>query len=275
MKQSKCHICDKEVNSKAIMTHAKVHPEVESDDFKYRQLSYDYGDYDLSEDNIRKLYVKLGYSEKELAGDHFPKMNKNRKIITFLLEYYDIPKRSKAERCNTDRCLTKRKETFIENYGVDHPVKNKVVRDKIRKTCIERYGVDSNLKIPLLQNLIGVGSKLEQRVEEFLVVCNIRYEPQYPILGKAFDFLCHNNGESFLLEVNGDYWHANPNKYSANDVVKTHTGDKMKAEDIWLKDSEKRKIGEERYPVRVVWEGDLNNDFLGTMYKILNYGRFK
>lgn len=60
---------------------------------------------------------------------------------------------------------------------------------------------------------------------------------------------------NLIVEVNGDYWHANPNKFSENDVI----GHKrMSASMIWKHDAKKisdlRQMG---YEVVVVWESQI------------------
>ena len=52
-----------------------------------------------------------------------------------------------SSNCGDVKCIayrtnfkSKRKETYLKNYGVDHPFKNKAFRDKISNTMIERYG---------------------------------------------------------------------------------------------------------------------------------------
>ena len=37
----------------------------------------------------------------------------------------------------------KRKKTLRKNYGVDYPIQNKRVLDKMQKTLIDKYGVDN------------------------------------------------------------------------------------------------------------------------------------
>jgi hypothetical protein len=47
-------------------------------------------------------------------------------------EYY-------CRRCSE----VKRKKTLRENFGVDYPIQNKKVLNKMKKTLIEKYGVDN------------------------------------------------------------------------------------------------------------------------------------
>ena len=57
--------------------------------------------------------------------------------------------------------------------------------------------------------------------------------------GTVYDFKIGN----YLLEVNGDYWHANPNKYKENDTFKFPKNE-LKAKDIWEMDTYKKEIAE-------------------------------
>lgn len=38
---------------------------------------------------------------------------------------------------------SKRKETLRKNFGVDYPIQNKNVLDKMKKTLVKKYGVDN------------------------------------------------------------------------------------------------------------------------------------
>lgn len=48
--------------------------------------------------------------------------------------------------CSGSPSLEKRKETWLENYGYDHPNKSEIVQEKRRNTCLTRYGVDAVTK---------------------------------------------------------------------------------------------------------------------------------
>lgn len=46
----------------------------------------------------------------------------------------------------------KRKETLRRNFGVDYPIQNKNVLDKMKKTLVEKYGVDNISKNKIKNN---------------------------------------------------------------------------------------------------------------------------
>lgn len=45
----------------------------------------------------------------------------------------------KCRKCSE----TKRKKTLRENFGVDYPIQNKKVLNKMKSTLLEKYGVDN------------------------------------------------------------------------------------------------------------------------------------
>jgi len=99
-------------------------------------------------------------------------------------------------------------------------------------------------------------SSLEIRIERILKENNINFKPQYNIGRFFFDFIVF---PKTLIEVNGDFWHANPNKYLEEDKLNFPGGKKIKAEDIWTKDKNKKDTAERNgYKVMYLWEKDMN-----------------
>jgi len=107
----------------------------------------------------------------------------------------------------------------------------------------------------------------EKRVATLLQAAGISYSQQFSILNEndeddrkrfVFDFLLPD--KKTIIEVNGDYWHANPLIYREDDMI-SHPGGKVKVKDIWERDKRKidyaTKIG---YNVIVIWEYDINHN---------------
>lgn len=60
-----------------------------------------------------------------------------------------------------------------------------------------------------------------------------------------------------IVEIDGDYWHANPGKYLPEDLI---GGKKLLAKDIWEKDRIKSKaIIDEGYVLKRYWASELKN----------------
>lgn len=62
------------------------------------------------------------------------------------------------------------------------------------------------------------------------------------------------------IEFNGDYFHANPKYYDADDII--NSGDKkVLAKDVWAKDEMKKKLAHEvGYDLMIIWESDFDSN---------------
>ena len=189
-------------------------------------------------------------------------------------------------------CLNKRVETYRKNYGVDNPSKLKSNRDQAKQTTKDRYG-DPNyrnieqqrktnakktkeekeaiikkrekynlkhygVKTPLALHTHRQSiSKLSIHIKNILDIHNIKYEMEYKIqvndIRRFYDFKIDNT----ILEINGDYYHANPIKYSADDVLIIHHI-QYKVKDIWEYDKHKKILAENiGLTVKYLWEYDI------------------
>lgn len=99
-------------------------------------------------------------------------------------------------------------------------------------------------------------SKLECRVEKILKDLKIKYIRSFWIAHKSYDFRIIDT--NIVIEVQGNYWHANPEIYNPDDVL-NYPEAFTKAEDIWEKDYNKLKTAEKyAYQIKYLWEYDLN-----------------
>lgn len=105
-------------------------------------------------------------------------------------------------------------------------------------------------------NLIQFSSsKLEEHVKLALTECGISFKHQFWINQKIYDFRILES--TFILEINGDYWHANPLIYDNKDIL-VYPDRTITAEERWLEDFSKvenaKKYG---YTVISLWETDI------------------
>ena len=90
---------------------------------------------------------------------------------------------------------------------------------------------------------------------------------------KYYDFKIGNT----IIELNGDFWHANPNKYSEFDILNFPGGYKS-AKEIWDKDLEKKNLAlNNGYKIYYFWENQINNlEFWEKLVKFFeNYANIK
>jgi len=99
-------------------------------------------------------------------------------------------------------------------------------------------------------------SKLESRICDILCDKNITFTSQFYLMGKYYDFCMPDI--KMLLEINGDFWHANPQIYKETDEMKWPGGKLKCAGDLWAKDEEKRKIAvANKYKISYIWESEM------------------
>lgn len=105
-----------------------------------------------------------------------------------------------------------------------------------------------------MKNGRSYSSKLEDRVAAMLDELGIKYKRQLFIGRKSYDFALPGK---VLIEVQGDYWHANPQIYKADDVFEGN-GRGQTAQMIWDHDAEKKRHAESKgFTVIYLWESDI------------------
>lgn len=94
-----------------------------------------------------------------------------------------------------------------------------------------------------------------------MVENNIDFEVEYCLTSsdghaRYFDFKVDN----YLIELNGDFWHANPKIYAENDIINLPDSDGVLAKSLWEKDAQKLQLAQQNgFTVITLWECDLND----------------
>lgn len=188
----------------------------------------------------------------------------------------------------TPEVKEKKRQTFIKHYGVDNVWKTPEFKAGLDGFYLERYGLDYsdfqkgrstkvwNDKSPedrerwLQASILSedarqrkpVGnrvSKLEDIVSSLLDDLTIHHSRQMELSAgkqrRAYD-LCIP-ALRLIIEVNGDYWHANPAIYAATDVI-TYPFGKRVAQWIWDRDRAKADLAAVHgYAVIYLWEAEI------------------
>lgn len=281
---------------------------------KFEIIEFTYGKNVICKENIEKLYLQDSFSLpdfKKLYGFSYA-------ITLFLLDWFNIPKRSLKDAVNLDKKLEKCKQTCVAKYGVENVSQLTDVKEKKKDTFMEHYGVDNIRKykpfydwldnymlenfgtkrtgiaidppekhsekkkkwwasLPkeekekkvtsIVKNLHSKGgtSNLELKIAKSLDNLKIDYERHFYINRKQYDFYIKKF--NLLIEVNGDFWHANPVNYKENDKLNFGKGKIVTAKELWEKDLKKKKLAESSgHSILYIWENEIksnkNLDFL-------------
>lgn len=201
----------------------------------------------------------------------------------------------------------KKEKTFLKNYGVDNLWKDDDFKKNLNNFYIQKYGIsrseflsnagrntwknksptekmewlDKSIRSETsLQKLFSprkgyITSSLETKIASILDLLNYNYERQFPIYFQRDDKKCRKHYDFFIkelnliIEVNGDYWHANPSIYTANDLLHYRFA-KITAKDIWERDRIKQKLAlDNKYKLLIIWEKDINKKSEKQLIKFL------
>ena len=91
---------------------------------------------------------------------------------------------------------------------------------------------------------------------------------QYKIFNYFIDF--YFPSLNLGIEVDGDYWHANPNRYKPNKIINYPTG-KFTAKEIWERDQLRENIITSKIKLKRFWASDLLNEKCNPeLFKLLS-----
>ena len=119
---------------------------------------------------------------------------------------------------------------------------------------------------------------MEQRLSKFTTVSNLEKEictklkskfkirPQYRIIDNGNIYYYDIKIDNILIEIQGQYWHADKRLYNENDIVHEEL-----AKDIWQYDKTKKLVGERNnYYILYVYEYDYKQNKERTLTKLIN-----
>lgn len=162
----------------------------------------------------------------------------------------------------------KRIKTMIERYGVIHNWMDETTRKKGDDTCLKKFGKTS---IELMMDSLRKKkkTKIEEIFEDFLKNNKINYKSQYRIYFeqngnlkfRVYDFYLVD--KNFLIEIDGDYWHGNPQFFV--DLNSTQLKNKDN-------DEFKNKLAEtKKIKIKRIWGNEiLNETFKEKILEIIN-----
>jgi len=169
-------------------------------------------------------------------------------------------------------------KNLLEKEGITNVFQRESVKEKIQETLLEKYGKEFYTKHNGVARGKNIISKLNLVVFEILKNNDISFCIEYKIPKSktkyyAYDILIDDNK---IIEVNGDYWHGNPECYLENDIILKNTHSEILVKDKWHQDKEKIEFAKQNnYEVLVIWEKDLKHNLEDTTKRIINYARSK
>lgn len=287
MKIRTCPFCNCKTKNSPHIYGCKMNITIkDKKDIKYLYILHNFKE--LTKETLQKEYQ----IDKMSLPDISKKYDIDFKSVLFLLKFYDIEVRNISE--STKLTLNKKIKTCQKKYGVDHYSQTDLAKEAKKKTFIEKYGIDNVWKSEYFKKNLdkyffekhGINrsdyfknkwmnkseeekskiikdwyskctysSGLEKRIRSILDDMGIRYISNEIINNKSFDIVIEKN----IIEVQGDFWHANPQKYKSNEILNFPGKKRPSAKELWSKDEEKRQYMQNLgYKILYLWESDIN-----------------
>ena len=163
--------------------------------------------------------------------------------------------------CAKNSCITLQNQ--INKYGLEEGTKrfNEIIlsRNKIKYASSILATKIINLILSHLPENIAANAKCLQT--EFFIHRNNKlyfYDLTFPKYKK-------------IIEINGDYWHANPILYHHDDIINFPNKIK-KASDVWEYDFNKMKhVIDYGFDIKYIWEYDFNKNTNQTINEVVKW----
>jgi very-short-patch-repair endonuclease len=152
-------------------------------------------------------------------------------------------------------------EAIKRKWENDHEYRNKMSdivfsdEEKARRSkWLKEKNQDLKFREKLFLSSKNRLSKLHQKIREELNLDDLGFISEQRVLKYFVDEL--NEEKKLIVEIYGDYPHANPKKYSEDFIVRLYgqsfTASEKREQDLFRKN----KLEEAGYTVIVVWESD-------------------
>ena len=116
-------------------------------------------------------------------------------------------------------------------------------------------------------NLSGKHSKLHKKIASYLGLKDFGFESEKVIFRYRVDEV--NFEKKIIIEINGDYIHANPNMFEADDMIVVRKS-RYLAQDKWGYDQKRAEALEALgFTVFVIWESDDIEEKKRELFKLL------
>ena len=246
-------------------------------DYKYKYIIHNFPE--ATQEEIHRLYEVEKWSTN-MIRDRF---SIDLKSVCYLLMYYGIKIRSIKETRELKEYKERIEKTNNEKYGAPNPLSKGTIPFKKRnQTVQDKYGCENVFqRLDLfIDNWGNFGkhskiSSLNAKLYNLLGSLGLSFAPEFSLKyrtedgrprWKSYDAKVGN----LLIEINGNYWHANPAIYNEDDVF-NFPKDTLTAKDIWELDKYKKDIAKENgYDFLCIWESEIKEDINEVKQRIKN-----
>lgn len=191
-----------------------------------------------------------------------------KKIITSFKQIRRRIYENKSFLCQSCNKLGERNPSYNKNPYRNLPDKQRI---KLKETKSINAKKNNLHKKGYLSSIDNKMSSIHKKIILILKDLKVKrhFVTEYSLEKYFFDEVSEKY--KLIIEVHGDYWHANPNKYKKEDIIygpwKNYT-----AQDKWNYDVKRLKYAKKKgYNVLVLWEEEINNNIDNIKNKIKKF----
>lgn len=212
---------------------------------------------DKSGMNLENFISRYGEIDGRIKHSDWLSKNKDRSVWTIQFWTKRGFTETEAKDIIKERQANSTLEKFMFRYGVEEGTLKYLDVNK-RKTRNFFGNTVSRLERAFFDNL----SKLTY-INEKGRSCKLRFPERNVIC----DYL--DASKNRIIEINGDFWHMNPNLFEAYDINKVTN---RSAKEIWETEENRNKILKDKgYKILVIWETELNSNYDGCLELAKNF----
>lgn len=205
-----------------------------------------------TQEKIRKS-IKAKYGVDNIS--QIPEVKEKQRTARVHRIYRPYSEERKNQISKASKAMWRR-EGFREKIipKLRHGIRNNPKEMERRRTYQKERMQDPEYKDTVFRQSNGCLSKLHQRIRKQLSLTELGFVPEQRINRYYVDEL--NKSKKLILEINGDYTHANPKFYLPEAKILL-PGQSFSAKEKWNKDKKRKEtlisLG---YRVLVIWESD-------------------
>jgi hypothetical protein len=188
-------------------------------------------------------------------------------------------KKTNLERYGSDHNFNKEhpsrvawQQKLLENEGITNVFQREEVKLKAKHTFLQKYNIESPSTISLARGgrtySLLHKEVVQQLIENGLQVNIEKKIPKDNGYYYSFDIFLSPN---ILIEVNGDYWHGNPEIYHDSDIILKGSSKEIQVKEKWNLDQIKYQTAiSQGYKILIIWEKDWKLSPQEQIQRILN-----
>jgi len=145
--------------------------------------------------------------------------------------------------------------------GKKRPEHAKLMSEFMTKVWNINNKFRNDYRSKLIKSLPNNHSKLHDRVKKWLIENDVTgFKSEKTIKKTNFIVDELNESRKIVIEIYGDFWHANPNIYKKNETI-PHPNKSRLSNEIWSYDIMREKIIKDMgYKIFIIWELDFNSN---------------